>query len=274
MLDHCQLACPPDSEALSRQFYGGVLGMTEIAKPAALAVRGGCWFAGYGTELHLGVEADFRPARKAHPAIRVNDLELVADRLRAAGQPVSIDDQEIPERRRFHCHDPHGNRLEFVADTPASWPLTQTHRVRRAVASDLAPLVALLADDPLGRDREDPDLAGYRRAFAAIDQDPAQLLTVVVDAQDSVVGTGQLTLTPGLSRGGTLRATLEAVRIAQSLRGQGVGSAFVRWAAGWAREQGAGLLQLTTDRSRTRAQDFYASLGFTSSHVGMKLPLT
>lgn len=273
MLDHCQLACPPDSEDLSREFYVGVLAMTEIAKPEALAVRDGCWFTGYGAELHLGVEADFRPARKAHPAIRVNDLDAVAERLRAAGHEVSIDDREIPGRRRFHCHDPHGNRIEFLAEAVQSWPLTDHHRVRRAVAADLTAIVALLTDDPLGRQRESSDPDRYRQALEAIDADPHQFLAVVVDAHDRVMGTGQLTLTPGLSRGGMLRASLEAVRISGELRGQGAGSAFVDWCAQWSRDQGAGLLQLSSDKSRTRAHDFYARLGFTASHVGMKLDL-
>lgn len=273
MLDHCQLACPPDSEELSRSFYIGILAMTEVTKPPALAARGGCWFTGYGTELHLGVEDPFRPARKAHPAIRVTDLEELAGRLRAAGQEITIDDQEIPGRQRFHCHDPHGNRIEFVADLPQSWPCGDGHRVRRARVDDLGALVALLTDDPLGQHRESSDPTTYRAALATIDADPHQFLAAVVDLDERVVGTGQLTLTPGLSRGGALRATLEAVRIAERVRSRGVGSAFVRWATTWATEQGASLLQLTSDQSRTRARAFYQRLGFVDSHVGLKLTL-
>lgn len=114
MFDHVQLACPPGSEEASRAFYVGVLGMAEVSKPAALAVRGGCWFRGLGVELHLGVEADFRPARKAHPAIAVSDFDGLADRLRQTGREISIDTTTIPGRRRFHTTDAHGNRLEFL----------------------------------------------------------------------------------------------------------------------------------------------------------------
>jgi catechol 2,3-dioxygenase-like lactoylglutathione lyase family enzyme len=90
-----------------------VLGFQEVAKPPVLAARGGCWFRGYGIELHLGVEEDFRPARKAHPGLLVHDLDGWASRLRAAGAPVLFDD-DFPGMRRFYSADPHGNRLEFL----------------------------------------------------------------------------------------------------------------------------------------------------------------
>ena len=113
MIHHVQLACPPGSEAASRGFYSGVLGLAEIPKPPALAARGGCWFRGHGIELHLGVEDGFRPARKAHPGLLVDGLDVWADRLRAAGAPVQFDD-DFPGLRRFYTQDPHGNRLEFL----------------------------------------------------------------------------------------------------------------------------------------------------------------
>lgn len=113
MIHHVQLACPPGSEAESRQFFSGVLGLDEIDKPPVLAARGGCWFRGHGIELHLGVEQDFRPARKAHPGLLVRDLEEWARRLEAAGYPVDFDD-DFPGMRRFYSEDPHGNRLEFL----------------------------------------------------------------------------------------------------------------------------------------------------------------
>jgi catechol 2,3-dioxygenase-like lactoylglutathione lyase family enzyme len=113
MIHHVQLACPAGSEDASRAFYAGVLGLAEIDKPPALARRGGCWFRGHGIELHLGVEEDFRPARKAHPGLRVAGLDDWAARLSAAGHPVSFDD-EFPGMRRFYSADPHGNRLEFL----------------------------------------------------------------------------------------------------------------------------------------------------------------
>jgi catechol 2,3-dioxygenase-like lactoylglutathione lyase family enzyme len=113
MIHHVQLACPPASEDASRAFYSGVLGLAEIDKPPALARRGGCWFRGQGIELHLGVEADFRPARKAHPGLLVAALDDWAARLTAAGYPVSFD-EDFPGMRRFYASDPHGNRLEFL----------------------------------------------------------------------------------------------------------------------------------------------------------------
>ena len=113
MIHHVQLACPPGSEDTLRGFYTGVLGFQELTKPPMLAGRGGCWFGGHGIELHLGVENDFRPARKAHPGLLVHDLDAWADRLRTAGAPVLFD-TGFPGMRRFYTEDPHGNRLEFL----------------------------------------------------------------------------------------------------------------------------------------------------------------
>lgn len=113
MIHHVLLACPPGAEDTLRQFYTGVLGLPELAKPPVLAARGGCWFRGQGIELHLGVDRDFRPARKAHPGLLVSDLDSWAARLRAAGAPVEFDD-DFPGMRRFYSEDPYGNRLEFL----------------------------------------------------------------------------------------------------------------------------------------------------------------
>ena len=115
-LDHVQLAIPAGAEEACRAFYCDVLGWTEVAKPLALQqARGGLWLEAGDGQLHLGVEEDFRPARKAHPAFAVADLEGLADRLRLAGSPVSFDDA-IPGLRRFYTEDAVGNRLEFVDD--------------------------------------------------------------------------------------------------------------------------------------------------------------
>lgn len=116
-LDHVQLAMPAGGEAAARAFYGGLLGLEEVAKPAALAPRGGCWFVGTGTAggvaIHLGVEADFRPARKAHVALLVDDLAHLQATLEGAGVTIADDPVEIGVRR-FHAFDPFGNRLELV----------------------------------------------------------------------------------------------------------------------------------------------------------------
>lgn len=112
-LHHVQLSVPAGAEEECREFWGALLGMTEVAKPPALAAKGGCWFRGGGLEVHLGVERDFTPAAKAHPAILVTRLDALAERLRAHGQPVVWND-DFPGFRRFHTCDPLGNRLEFM----------------------------------------------------------------------------------------------------------------------------------------------------------------
>ncbi len=112
-LHHTQLAMPRGQENRARRFFVEVLGMTEIAKPPVLAARGGAWFRAGGLELHLGVEDDFRPARKGHPGILVTDLDEVVARLVADGQNATWD-TDFPGFRRVYAHDPFGNRLEFL----------------------------------------------------------------------------------------------------------------------------------------------------------------
>ncbi|SDE31264.1 VOC family protein [Nocardioides lianchengensis] len=112
-LHHVQLAIPAGGEQACRAFWGGVLGMDELEKPPVLAARGGCWFRGGGLEVHLGIEADFVPARKAHPGILATDLRGLARTLTAAGIEVTWDG-EFPGHDRFYAADPFGNRLEFL----------------------------------------------------------------------------------------------------------------------------------------------------------------
>lgn len=111
--DHVQVAMPAGRESEARAFYGGLLGMGELAKPPILAARGGCWFGSGTAVLHLGVQASFAPARKAHPALLVDDLDDLAATLSAAGCECVPGDGEIPGVRRFHTSDPFGNRIEF-----------------------------------------------------------------------------------------------------------------------------------------------------------------
>jgi catechol 2,3-dioxygenase-like lactoylglutathione lyase family enzyme len=112
-IDHVQVAVPPGSEAQCRAFYVETLGLPELPKPPVLAARGGIWVKAGSHELHCGVEADFQPARKAHPAFLVGALDALAARVEAAGHAVKWDDTN-PAVRRFFTHDPFGNRLEFV----------------------------------------------------------------------------------------------------------------------------------------------------------------
>ncbi|MFE9404869.1 glyoxalase [Streptomyces sp. NPDC006530] len=112
-LHHVQLAIPPGAEEFCREFWGDALGMTELEKPPVLAARGGCWFRGGGLEVHLGVEEDFRPNRKAHPGILVTSLQALAKRLEDKGVSV-IWDGNLPGHDRFYAFDKLGNRLEFL----------------------------------------------------------------------------------------------------------------------------------------------------------------
>jgi len=115
-LDHVQVAAPPACEAQARWFYGTLIGLPEVDKPEPLRARGGAWFGLGDAQLHVGVEEPFAPARKAHPALRLSDDELlgVAERLTAAGASVRWD-TELPSVHRFFTEDPWGNRLELLA---------------------------------------------------------------------------------------------------------------------------------------------------------------
>lgn len=118
-LHHVQLAAPPGSEEALRWFYGEVLGLPEVAKPPELAGRGGVWFRSASVEVHLGVEEGFRPARKAHPGLLVDDLDGFAERLAAHAVEVRWDGA-FPGYRRCYVADPHGNRLELLEPVSAA----------------------------------------------------------------------------------------------------------------------------------------------------------
>jgi catechol 2,3-dioxygenase-like lactoylglutathione lyase family enzyme len=112
-IDHVQLAAPAGCEAEARRFFGEILGLEELEKPEALQARGGAWFRCGAQQVHVGVEQEFAPARKAHPAFQVRAYDALLERLRAAGVEAAPDDL-IPGRRRAYVHDPWGNRLELV----------------------------------------------------------------------------------------------------------------------------------------------------------------
>jgi GNAT superfamily N-acetyltransferase len=144
---------------------------------------------------------------------------------------------------------------------------------REAVRADLPAIVALLADDVLGKARDFNVVDdAYERAFADIDSDPRNLLVVAED-DGTVVACLQVTYIPGLGRHGTERALVEAIRVRSDRRGKGFGAQLMKWVIEQARVRGCGLLQLTTDKSRPDAHRFYERLGFVASHEGMKLPL-
>jgi GNAT superfamily N-acetyltransferase len=146
---------------------------------------------------------------------------------------------------------------------------------RRASTGDLETIVALLADDPIGRERENlgPQLDNrYREAFAAIERDPNQLLAVAERSGD-IIGVLQLSFIPGLARRGMWRGQIEGVRVAAGERASGIGRAMLEWAIEECRRRGCGLVQLTSDKRRSAAHGFYEALGFEATHQGYKLSL-
>jgi catechol 2,3-dioxygenase-like lactoylglutathione lyase family enzyme len=114
-IDHVQLAMPPGGEDKAREFYRDILGMVEIPKPEELVKRGGCWFRSDNVQIHLGVERDFQPAKKAHPALRCREYHVLTAKLRHSGHEV-VDDLASPGVTRCFVHDPFGNRIELIQD--------------------------------------------------------------------------------------------------------------------------------------------------------------
>ena len=145
--------------------------------------------------------------------------------------------------------------------------------IRPATADDVPAIVAMLADDPLGAERESPgDLTPYLAALERLTSDPNQHL-VVATREGRVMGTLQLTVVPGLSRRGATRSIIEGVRVHADERGSGLGTLLIEWAIEESRRHDCRLVQLTSDNTRTDAHRFYERLGFTASHVGFKLAL-
>ncbi|WP_395022063.1 GNAT family N-acetyltransferase [Dongia sp.] len=147
-----------------------------------------------------------------------------------------------------------------------------TAAVRKAERADLAAIVAMLADDVLGQSREAPGDPAYEAAFAAMERDPNQFPAVLED-DGEVVGYLQLSFIPGLSLKGMLRGQIESVRVASSRRGQRLGHVLLEWAIAECRRRGCGMVQLAMNKSRDDTLRFYKSLGFVTSHEGLKLSL-
>ena len=146
--------------------------------------------------------------------------------------------------------------------------------IRRARPGDISAIVAMLADDPLGKTRErleEPLPHSYSKAFEAIERDPNIQLVVAQDTAGGVVGCLQLCILPGLSSQGACRGLIEDVRVASHCRSRGVGEQMVRWALSEARARGCKLVELLTHQTRVDAQRFYERLGFQRSHVGMTI---
>lgn len=146
---------------------------------------------------------------------------------------------------------------------------------RKATINDLPTIIELLLDDELGKTRETNELEAqskYIAAFNRINNNPDQYL-MVIDKNHQIIGTCQLTLMPGISYQGALRMNIEAVRVAKKYRSQGIGEWMMRQVIVFAIEQGVSMLQLTTNKKRTRAKVFYERLGFEATHEGMKLHL-
>jgi GNAT superfamily N-acetyltransferase len=172
----------------------------------------------------------------------------------------------------------YGNRAAYfdVVDVLATLELESAAiTLRRARRADVPSLVALITDDPVAQGRGDlpgDDLTPYFTAFDTVDSDSWELL-VVAEHDGEVVAPLQLSILPGIARRGATRAQIEAVRVRDDQRGQGLGGAMMRWAIAEAQRRGCGVVQLTSDNARIDAHRFYESLGFVASHIGYKLQL-
>jgi ribosomal protein S18 acetylase RimI-like enzyme len=231
-VDHVQVAAPPGSEDAARAFYGELLGLPELDKPERLRARGGAWFAVGDQQLHVGIEPDFAPARKAHPALavpRAADLDALAERLVAAGHAV---DHDGP---RIYVADPFGNRLELLAP--------HTAVTVRALRDDERAWAAGVIDERWG----EVVIGGGR------EHRPAQLPALVAEASDERAGLATYVVEDGDCE----LVTLDALTI-----GRGIGGALVEAVAEAARAAGATRLHLVTTNDNLPALRMYQRHGF------------
>lgn len=210
-LDHVQLAMPPGCEADAARFYEGLLGIPQVPKPPVLAARGGCWFEDGAVRVHLGVEDGFRPARKAHPALRVRDLAALVETMRAAGVSV-VDGERVDAARRVYVDDPFGNRLELIE---ATLPV----RVRELAEDERAWAGAVL-DEGMGRHQarraEVVDVLDGDGLVAEVDGDRVGLLLYRRDGDECELSL-LVALAPGLGVAGRLVDAFLA-RVADAVR--------------------------------------------------------
>lgn len=247
-LHHVQLAIPSGGEEAGREFWGGVLGVTELVKPPVLAARGGCWFRSDRLEIHLGVEDPFTPAAKAHPGILVEDLDRIIDALTRAGHQVRRDDG-FPGFDRCYTADPFGNRLEFLEpvgpDLTVRFPAPGDERDIRAAQTELEPDGFTFAFDL------DDDFEGWCREVRAAAEGVGvtdgwvrSILHVGVLEGDVV---GRLSVRPELNdflrrRGGHL-----GYGVRPGWRGRGVAGALLAHGLGLLAEEGVTQALLTCD---------------------------
>ena len=260
-IDHVQIAMPEEGEAAAVGFYADVLGFEPIQKPKSMQRSGGCWFRSGRAELHLGVEADFRPALKAHPAFRVTDLDCLAERCEAAGHSVQWDDR-YPNIRRFYVHDPFGNRVELLqadAVTLTHSPDTSSLEIRRVRGEDRDPLLALLRD--LHPSDDEPARQTVDRVWQELLNSESVRVYVGVD-EGRLIGTCTLALVPNLTRGARPFGLIENVVTAKGERRQGVGGALLEYALNEAWAEGCYKVMLLSGSTRPETIRFYERAGF------------
>jgi GNAT superfamily N-acetyltransferase/catechol 2,3-dioxygenase-like lactoylglutathione lyase family enzyme len=260
-VDHVQLAMPEGGEAVAAAFYVGVLGFEAVEKPEALRANGGCWFRAGRAELHLGVEADFRPARKAHPALRIAGIDRFAARCEGARHPVEWDER-YPGVRRFYVHDPFGNRLELM-ESPAR-PDAAGHpapdlAIRRISDDDREPLLALLRDlHPT--DAEAPQERIDRVWLQLLESECVRVY--VGSHEERLVASCTLVIAPNLTRGARPFGVIENVVTARRDRRRGFGGAMLRHALHDAWAEGCYKVMLLTGSTRPGTLHFYDNAGF------------
>jgi GNAT superfamily N-acetyltransferase len=249
-----QLAIPEDGEDRARAFYGDVLGLVEIPKPAALAARGGAWFQGGGLEVHLGIEEPFAPAKKAHPGILTEDLEGLRARLAHAGIEVRTDDH-LPGFQRFYVDDCFGNRLEFLQ------PIADLSVIRGPNENAAAEVCRLLAS--LGYPAEVEAVRERIASFATSHRD--HVLLAELDGQ--VVGFLALSLTPRFAEPGMF-SRITALAVDPSAQRVGVGRRLVTEAERIAAANESTLMEVNSGRrpERAAAHAFYLALGYADQH--------
>ena len=249
-IDHIQIAAPKGCEAEARRFFGGILGLPEISKPAALQSRGGCWFQVGPKQLHVGVEEPFRPARKAHPAFLVNNADEAFAALEKAGARC-VWDKALGDTKRFYADDPWGNRLEF---TGAPYYILRPLR-----AGDLG-WVAQRHGELYARDE------GYDMGFESL---VARVAAEFYERNDTGRERGWIAERGG-ERIGCVFVCKKSERVAKlrmllvepSARGSGLGTRLIDECIRFARSAGYRKMALWTHKSLTSARRLYKKAGF------------